>query len=624
MFFYVYQYDLEAVNWAELETNMANYASISQFIKEHPHLNSVEAIFCEYMRGWKTCPACEKLFECETTLRTHLAERHADNAEFQTRKGMPNEQINEETKEIWICAFCGFAEPDNLANSINSRIVNHIERCDEYRALPTTEHKRWRVSKDPDLISQYADGDIIIQSIECPTCKEDFGTIESLHWHLVKNHSHTSEQDIGDAQRQEIRAQIRDALEELEKRQKDNSDSFTPNEGHNKASSDPQKDLATSKTSDTSPRGESKVPVNARPRKTDHVNENPTQQHFEHTLLPKELDSGECRLPPHLQKILTGHQKIQIKFGSGQEACLPYDSRNGQISGLAPWYVGNALAAGDIIQFEVLDNSKPRIRVSATWQKNLEYLLTCPPLDFQWAKLSIRDCLVKVMAQSGEPTHFRTLYAEVSKHRDLAPSSIISTLSLYKGVLFEQAGQGKWMLARENLESLYQGRNEPISKSKNEIRDAVAEELMDTIVSDVIDKDIAYRILEKAKNEMSVNLIARVISNYYSIEQHNLPMNKLFNPMDTRFTRLHNGNFILSKYLTRGHSTSEVANKSDESSPQSRTQQVKKRTALVADEDGANSDPYYFHSFSKRVARFINTIKQVLAKLFGAQSNASI
>lgn len=76
--------------------------------------------------------------------------------EAQIRITFSIEAVNERTRRVYICPFCGKVYGDNTHPNAQDAIYDHVSKCPENReragGLPT---KRFFISEDPDVIKSY-------------------------------------------------------------------------------------------------------------------------------------------------------------------------------------------------------------------------------------------------------------------------------------------------------------------------------------------------------------------------------------------------------------------------------------------------------------------------------------
>lgn len=147
------------------------------------------------------------------------------------------------------------------------------------------------------------------------------------------------------------------------------------------------------------------------------------------------------------------------------------------------------------------------------------------------------------------PAHYRELYAHISRHRDLAISSVIGTLSKYRGILFDHTGEGEWKTLHEPTINI----NVPLEKQQEQLPpfniDLQEENKILSIVNKITEKDLVYKLFDKIHEDLSFDQICQKIADRYNINWHELRHTGFINVNDQRLKRLSNGHFALAKWF---------------------------------------------------------------------------
>jgi hypothetical protein len=468
-----------------------------------------------------------------------------------TEHQIEKHEVVDENKRILICPFCGYAVSEGNWPPAISRILNHVEKCPEYMQLRTTGnvHKSYRYSDDKNLIRNYIDGQAKTVRFECPFCEDTYSSIKALTNHLTQKHSDPV--DVLDADEQKT---LRTRIEErVSDRPTPKTKEETSAEGEEEKGYGGGQDgqAGTTTTGNEAKQGGKNGCLTAGPGDESNTPDPPLSNGDEcsSTVSEQEIREGYCDIPKRLREALRQAQQVVMTSRDNTETTLQYDWRQGRLIGLGPWFLGNAIEPGDKILLKLLARSPGRISIRTKWEKNLMSLLNCPQEDTKWKLLPIRDCLLLVFARHKKPLHYRTLYAEVSCHRHLKASSVISCLSKYRGILFAQTGQGKWKLLKDGIDETLKGPRSPVIRTEEQIMSELEKDWLKTIEADIIQNDLVYKMVKRFRQDMSYNQMCQKLAKYYSTDWHELSRAQFFNPRDTRLKRLSNGNWALQEWF---------------------------------------------------------------------------
>jgi len=525
---------------------------IDSLIAAQPAGQHRAAILAGVLRRVRRCSLCRDIFRQKKDLEKHLSRDHAKQLANSTSYEVGTHDVSEGAHKVYVCAFCGYAVSDPGLCSPYSRISDHVATCAAYGKQAHSAHKSFHISEDTQLIRAYTEGHAQIEVFLCPVCDDSFASSRSLIPHLAKYHSDARWESLPDEQRARI--------ENLLDRSREQSlDSVTPRPSTDSvcAAEEPQTPWPPSDARPGPPRGDrprsSTPPTSAAVSLPPH-RPSPTVRpvithEFSRTLSQGEVDKGYCDVPSGLRALLGLTDKIVVGFQGGEESTLEYRPLQGRLLGFASWYLGNALEAADRVFFRVIDVSIPRLAFWTKWECNLDQLLRCPPEDFDWAESSIRDCLLRVLSESQEPLYYRSLYAEISKHRALAPGSVLGVLSKYRGVLFVLTKRGMWELMHDNIRDAQEGKRVALNRSPQELRDQETEVWLTVVAKDIEDHDLVYRLLRRSRQDMSYTDICRELAAKYHASCQALCEMRLFDASDARLKRLTNGNFALVEWF---------------------------------------------------------------------------
>lgn len=494
------------------------------------------------------CPACHELFLDSQDLKDHLARSHNSDllARSSTRR-VSEHEVKQGASKIYICTYCGFAVSTGGMHSVMSCILDHIERCAEYKkavSIDLNAHKTYRVSTDADLTRAYLNGQAEIEFLECMFCKSTFGQRDRVVEHVAMEHADAGLSQLSDAERERFVARASNFIAQLQ-RQLAESD----NEGAKKPH--PTSGL-TSGRGAISRRPTRKKPASDSPRPkqyTASARYELLNKIFSRTISAEEILHGTCVLTSRMRTAIGHVKRVKVQFVDSSEPELSYEWGTGKLFGLDSWYLGNAIEAGDRIRFRLDSIDPPRILLWTEWERNLDQLLKCPPEDFAWEHVPVRDILVFVLAHSGQALNCAALYAEISKHCTVARLTIIAVLSRYRGILFQERYRGKWELLREGLESAQSGRRSADHRSRREIHDQVAADSLVDLARDIKESDMVYKLLHGKREDMSQRQICQKLADHFGIDWQVLERTDFFDATDPRLERLSSGNFGLKEWM---------------------------------------------------------------------------
>lgn len=493
---------------------MHNGTTITKII-ESVSATTDDDLVSEVLKKLKFCHFCEEYFTRSYSLMDHIRNSHPDKLVCNTKRSVKVHEVAEGEERIYICPHCHFAVGISNPHSASTSMIDHL--LDHRKIMNIQIDLSFSHSEDKELIQKYIEGTAEIELFHCLFCNEAYGVSEALLEHLRFIHSDASDENI-----ERIRGCVKRFLEENKKGE------ITP---------PIERSLQESTKED--------LEISAPTTKVEPIISVGTE--FSKTSQNDEIEKGILCVPPNLRRFLTFTEQIKVQFRRNWAAILPYEKSNGYISGLNKWYLKNAIEQGDNILFRLLALDKPEIRIWTEWEKHLNYIFKCPPEDFEWQSLPIRDCLLRVFNELNRSAHYDELYAHISKHRDLAIGSVIATLSKYKDILFEYTTDGNWKFLQEPKRVKLPSGRQRVQPPLFERTDS--EEDIWNIVKKIEEGDIVYKLLDKTGEDMSLTQICQKIAEYYNIDWHNLRDKEFINVNDTRIKRRSNGHFALTKWF---------------------------------------------------------------------------
>ena len=499
---------------------MQKESIIIEIMQTMHSITTIEGLVSAVLQKILFCPFCEYFINIEDDLKIHIIEDHSDKLISSVKKRVAIHEVDEDAKRIYICPHCYFAVGDSYPSSPNSKITSHV---DEHLRLKKSKHEWPRLSfstsNDKELIQKYIEGTAEIELFHCNICNESFGVSETFLKHLI--HKHSDPKD-------ETKKLIENCAKTFLKEKEASVQIVAPPtviEG-----------IEPPKLIDSPP------PVTVSKPKPPIL----PGQTFSKTARSNEIYKGVISFPPRLKAAFSFTEQIKVLFRLDHEEILPYDKSKG-LSGLKEWYLINAVEHGDKILFRLLNQNPANIKIWTEWEKHLNYIIKCPSEDFKWQYLPIRDCLLHIFAKLMRPAHYRELYAHISRHRDLAISSVIGTLSKYRGILFDHTGEGEWKILQEPTINI------PLEKQQEQLPtftiDLEKENKVWSIVKEIKEKDLVYKLLDRIHEDLSFDQICQKIADSYNINWHELRHTGFINVNDPRLKRLSNGHFALAKWF---------------------------------------------------------------------------
>ncbi len=497
-----------------------------------------------------SCPICSELFKRSDELKEHLEKCHPDRLVSLGSKYIADHCVKIGDDKVFICPHCHFAVGYRKDVSVplpnpTDTIMAHLQGKDQPYHLTTRGGPialSFHTSEDVILIDSYLRKDAEIALFPCPECDQCYGSAETLAQHLALDHSSACPEDLKDEELQRIRLAAQRQLD-----CKPAPEVIIP------IASAPANRVETTKR--PAKAGEAKPPrVPERHRDSAHTSPplHDTSaligREFSRTVKQREIDAGFVVLPTRLSSCLGPSSQVTAQLAGSENApVLSFNPSNRRLTDLTKWFQKSAIEPGDRIKFRLLRVDPPEIQIWTEWEKHLNYLIRCPAVDFKWKRFPIRDCLIKVFADRPGPIHYRSLYSQISKHRDLVVGSVIATLSKYRGVLFAHSGRGMWSWLKDDTrtEDSPTPRPQPSERLDiPEISDAIWK-----IVAEIEERDVVYRLLKRTRDSLSFVQICQKIAEARGIDWHELQHTGFLKAEDERFTRLDNGHFALREWF---------------------------------------------------------------------------
>ncbi|MBM4029735.1 MAG: DUF2709 domain-containing protein, partial [Planctomycetes bacterium] len=362
----------------------------------------------------KCCPICTELFPTPPQLLAHLSDRHSEALSSTGSKEIVGHQVQEDDRRIFICPHCHFAvgEPGHVyATTI---IIRHLEACPLNLSNRTGPARiSFLVSTDPSLVDAYSRGREDILLFSCFKCSYSFGSADTLGQHLVLDHSAATAEDLTQDQRLPIEIAIHSFLDRRSKPVQLLPAVRPPSSLFQMPT--PSSIGRASGPKSTFPHEQLEFTA----RHTSRQAHPHTSRVFSMTVRSEHIREGFVDLPMRLAACLDPTNQVYVHLTGGAEGKpILFNIPHRRLTSLSEWLRRNTIEPGDRIKFLLISIRPPTIRIWTEWEKHLNYVLRCPPEDFRWVHLPIRDCILRVMASHAGPLHYRHLYSQISRHRE--------------------------------------------------------------------------------------------------------------------------------------------------------------------------------------------------------------
>ena len=496
------------------------------------------------------CPICTELFSRRDQLTGHLQKCHADRLVSPRSKQVTDHRVEEGNDSLLICPHCHFAagfRKDSLVfgTSPTTIIFDHVQACRWNLSRRTgPAHVEFSISDDVMLIGDYLRNCAEIALFTCTSeeCGKSFGSAETLVQHLVLDHSSACPEDLTEKQLEPIRLAAQRLI--AKRATPKTITPVVPVRATNVETAEPTDRGDEAKPPQIPERPQPKAPVQT----PSHGNATLIGKDFSRTVKERELVAGFLVLPKRLSSCLSPANWVAVHLARGEVASiLPLDPFNRRLKALTAWFRKSAIEPGDKVKFRLLSVDPPEIRIWTEWEKHLNYVLRCPAEDFKWKRLPIRDCLIKVFANRPGPIHYRSLYSEISKHRDLVVGSVIATLSKHRRMLFAHSGRGMWSWLKDDTRTQDGSTPRPIPSGRL-VLPAISDAIW-KIVAEIEEGDFVYHLLKRTRDSLSFVQICQKIAEARGIDWRELQQTGFVNAEDERLKRLDNGHFAVREWF---------------------------------------------------------------------------
>ncbi len=279
------------------------------------------------------------------------------------------------------------------------------------------------------------------------------------------------------------------------------------------------------------------------------------------TLDEESLSAGQLRIPPALAAILGPSGTIQAVLQPIGQSEVLWIASERQICNLRQWFLAAALESADIVCVRRTEGDPPLV-IWTEWRRRIDKLLRLNPGDLIWRELCIRDCLLLVFYVLQRPAHYRELYAEISRHRELEISSVEATLSRHRGVLFDLVSPCTWTLLQEPGREPSPRRSDP-KPALGVIEDDAVNR---AAIAEILEQDMVYRLLHATARPMPYSEICRQLASILGVAAEALSATSFIDADDRRLTRVDTGEWALAEWFFGGDEVQDVSCPADEES----------------------------------------------------------
>lgn len=271
------------------------------------------------------------------------------------------------------------------------------------------------------------------------------------------------------------------------------------------------------------------------------------------TLKQNWINSDTLKINRRISKYLTGFEDIDCRYDEDRNVKLFWDSNRDELNGLNNWYREKGIRANDKIHLKLFSLYPPKLRIWTEHETDIDLILEPKSEDNKWDKFGNRQCIYWILKREDREFHYREIYNEVKKHKDVSIKTILSELCHNSPQLFRHSRYGFWHISETESDKKKKGRTgKKISKSGSKVS-SLTSEVWDFVV-DIEQRDLVHEILEITKNPLSFHEICAKILRFSG--NKNISLNELketgfLNKSDERLERFKSGEWGLTKWLWR-------------------------------------------------------------------------
>ncbi len=259
----------------------------------------------------------------------------------------------------------------------------------------------------------------------------------------------------------------------------------------------------------------------------------------------KYISKGFLKIPSELASRFEESQTIKSTLRPLGDFELKWYSFNKVLHGLFEWYSCVGVEPGDYVYAKLERINPAKINIWTEWQRDSYKIIEQSPEDFTWQEIPIRDCLIFVFKKINRNAHYRDLYSEISRHRELAVGSIIGTLSKYRSILFNHIDKGIWCLVdRPSREGVVIAPKAAYGEDAS-----IDEDKLWNAIEVIESQDLVFKILKHRKAPLSFTEMCRILGKYLKVEPKALRHAGFLNAEDLRLHRDDTGYWLLKEWL---------------------------------------------------------------------------
>ena len=246
-------------------------------------------------------------------------------------------------------------------------------------------------------------------------------------------------------------------------------------------------------------------------------------------------------------------EMVTVGFGVSEDLAVEFDANALVLKGeaLRRWYQSNGLEPGDRVTLAIRDIGREVFHIHTEWRRDLNYLLEQARKGPRSYTGRPRDLLYGLLAEVGQPLHYRDLWSRAANLSGLRIGTVVSTLSRYNRRLFCNVGGGRWGLVEWPGDRLDQERQ---SRTGNWVASPLSipdEQSLWKAIHEIEEQDLVYKLLKRTGCDMSYPEIARTLAEILSVNAAHLTETSFVNVRDNRLQKLANGSWTLREFVPR-------------------------------------------------------------------------
>ncbi|MCH8955034.1 hypothetical protein IIA28_06920 [candidate division KSB1 bacterium] len=280
----------------------------------------------------------------------------------------------------------------------------------------------------------------------------------------------------------------------------------------------------------------------------------PIDVNVEWTMTTKDewINSGTLRIGKRVSKHLTQVEDIEVQYDEDKSLKVHWDSPRDKLVGLQKWYKDKKIKADDRVHLKLISLYPPKLRIWTEYERDKDSIIKVESEDHVWDKYDNKQCIYWILNREERDFHYREIYNEVKKHKNVSIKTIIGQLYHNSPELFIHSRNGFWHLSGAESDLKKPPISIRIKKSRNGAI-SLPSEVRDFIV-DIEQRDLVHKILEITGYPLSFHdICAKIleVSNNKDIAINQLRETGFLNESDERLQRLESNEWGLTKWLWR-------------------------------------------------------------------------